>query len=192
MAQKIFIDTEFTDFIESRLISFGAVTEDGRHEFYVEITDYEKKLESRFVQLNVLPLLDNKKYGCPERHAGLKLWKWIDALPYDELEIAIDYNDDWALMLNLLSDNPPVKVLSDPFNLMQDLRVRGSIRDTADNSSGTLVHPGSAFHQATAIYHYRLAHRQYFQTHGLIPHHALSDAKAIRAGWMAANDYLLY
>lgn len=192
MAQKIFIDTEFTDFIESRLISLGAISEDGSHEFYVEITDYNKKLESKFVKDNIIPLLNNQKFGVPANHAGLKLWKWLDGLPFDELEIAVDYNDDWALMFELLSENPPDKVFKSPFELLKDLRIRGSIRDTADSSNGTLVHPGSSFHQATAIYHYRFAHLQYFKDNNLVPHHSLSDAKAIRAGWIAANNYLLY
>lgn len=33
----IFIDTEFTDFKNAELISIGLVTEDCRHEFYVEL-----------------------------------------------------------------------------------------------------------------------------------------------------------
>jgi hypothetical protein len=36
----LFIDTEFTDFLNIDLISIGLVSEDGRHQFYAERTDF--------------------------------------------------------------------------------------------------------------------------------------------------------
>ncbi len=38
----IFLDTEFTDFIDCDLISIGMVSEDGRHFFYAEREDYQR------------------------------------------------------------------------------------------------------------------------------------------------------
>ena len=51
----IFVDTEFTDFINTELISIGLVTDDGNHYFYAELDDYNPKACSEFVRNVVLP-----------------------------------------------------------------------------------------------------------------------------------------
>jgi len=38
----IFLDTEFTDFIDCELISIGMVSEDGQHAFYAEVLDLDR------------------------------------------------------------------------------------------------------------------------------------------------------
>lgn len=52
---KIFIDTEFTDFIDIHLISMGLVSEGGE-EFYAEVP-YPDVACSPFVREVVIPLL---------------------------------------------------------------------------------------------------------------------------------------
>ena len=54
----VFLDTEFSDFAKSDLISLALVAEDGR-EFYAERTDYRKNECSALVRETVWPLL-----GC--------------------------------------------------------------------------------------------------------------------------------
>ncbi len=53
---RIYVDTEFSDFTDTQLISLGAVAEGGQ-EFYVEL-DPLPTSTSEFVQSHVLPLLE--------------------------------------------------------------------------------------------------------------------------------------
>lgn len=52
----IFVDTEFTDFVQIDLISVALVADDGR-EFYAERTDYCRADCNDFVRAAVLPKL---------------------------------------------------------------------------------------------------------------------------------------
>ena len=54
----IFIDTEFTDFADTELISIGLITDSGEHEFYAELPVNRRKC-SDFVIETVLPQLGN-------------------------------------------------------------------------------------------------------------------------------------
>ncbi|WP_426356268.1 hypothetical protein ACP26O_00100 [Burkholderia sp. R-40] len=54
MTMRIFVDTEFTDFIDCDLISIALVAEDG-HEFYAERTDFDHHACSAFVREAILP-----------------------------------------------------------------------------------------------------------------------------------------
>lgn len=56
---KIYLDTEFTDFRDSKLISIGLISGNGEHSFYAELTDsFVKEDCSYFVLETILPLLD--------------------------------------------------------------------------------------------------------------------------------------
>jgi hypothetical protein len=55
MPLKIFLDTEFTDFIDTHLISLGMAAESGE-EFYAEVP-YPSEACSDFVREAVIPLL---------------------------------------------------------------------------------------------------------------------------------------
>lgn len=45
----VFIDCEFTDFIDCELISLAMVSEDGRHNIYLELTDFDRTKCNAFV-----------------------------------------------------------------------------------------------------------------------------------------------
>ena len=49
----IFWDAEFTDFIDCELISIGMVSEDGQHELYLEVQDFDLSKCRAFVQSTV-------------------------------------------------------------------------------------------------------------------------------------------
>ncbi len=77
---RIFLDTEFTDFTNPRLLSAGLVTEDGR-EFYCELTDgWEKHHCSEFVLDTVLPLFTGGDAAMTRQQAGAKLVAWLTTL----------------------------------------------------------------------------------------------------------------
>lgn len=105
---KVFIDTEFTDFPETRncfLISIGVVAEDGR-EFYAELTDYPNEACSPFVREIVKPLLGR----VPTAIRGTKwdvakaLTEWLK--PYDLIEACIDFYQDGIFFRDLLGMIP--------------------------------------------------------------------------------------
>lgn len=71
MTTHVFLDCEFTNFDQPKLISIALVTEDGKHSFYAELTDTYKYADcSEFVIENVLPLLDAKEYSPPEANVN--------------------------------------------------------------------------------------------------------------------------
>lgn len=104
-AQKAFLDTEFTDFIDCQLISIGIVTEDGR-EFYAERTDYNQSACGSFVRAAVLPQLGTEPavVGTAEQ-VKEALLSWLGQL--GPVEIYVDYQTDWDLFLDLCTELPP-------------------------------------------------------------------------------------
>lgn len=182
----LFCDTEFTDFIGTQLISIGLVSEDGKHEFYAEITDYNRKASSEFVKKNVENLLDHDKYGMTFNEASARLGSWIEELGGEkhEHQICVDYGTDWELLIDLLDYNLPPNLATEPTMLFvaldADIYIRGSMIGTPDMKW---------FHGETRkqFFDEFLAH--FFRT-GANQHHALEDAKANRAGWIRAHEWL--
>ena len=98
----IFLDTEFTDFVDTDLISIGLVDEVGR-EFYAELTDYRLEACSDFVRETVVPLLKQHKTRVEgtQWEVARALNEWLQ--PYEqECTICFDYSTDWYLMAKML------------------------------------------------------------------------------------------
>lgn len=108
MSLKIFIDTEFTDFIHTSLISIGMVAESGE-EFYAEVPFPENEC-SDFVRVAVLPLLGKEPHAACEfeQLRGLIL-SWIEIVRPrgEEIEICFDYPTDWDLLVDALDYRLP-------------------------------------------------------------------------------------
>jgi 3' exoribonuclease, RNase T-like len=172
----LFIDTEFTDFSPMELMSLGVVSEDGKHEFYVEIDDHNPNIRSSFVNQVVVPLMDMRKHGMPYVEAAAALSRWLNELPGDDVTIVVDYTGDYQLFDKLLKAGPPCtkkiyyKMLTQA--LMHMLHSRG-IHATDGISKGY-----AALMNETPKY-FLQDPRQ---------HHALVDAKANRHGWIAAYE----
>jgi len=107
----LFLDTEFTDFINTEVISIGLVSADGKHEFYAERTDYEIKMCSEFVRFEIIPLFDQSGFVGTKEEIGLQLALWLRELPYDNLVIVIDYYTDWQILADLLNEQVPIQNL---------------------------------------------------------------------------------
>lgn len=121
MAIRIFLDTEFTCFKKSRIISIGLVTEDGKRTFYAEITNtYTLGHCSGFVKADVLPQLDANKIETPvdyrkvyakmtfeECKSHLKVW--FENINCKQLLV---YSDspyyDWPFLCRLLGYDWPI------------------------------------------------------------------------------------
>jgi len=101
---RLFLDTEFTDFIDSELISIGIVDENGR-EFYAESTSFRREACSVFVNEIVLPLLGQYPdaiVGTSE-HIAYRLAEWLQPYRAGGAVISVDYATDWHLFIDLMA-----------------------------------------------------------------------------------------
>lgn len=156
----VFLDTEFTDFIDCELISIGMVSEDGTHEFYAERTDYPDDWCSDFVREAVLPHLGKiPGSGCGREELRRRLWNWFATLP-PHVQIATESAHDRDLLWDAFGEGLPANL--DPAVL--DLR---PLIDTA------------VFNEAVCRYH---------AVPGQPWHHAMHDARANRLGWLVWAD----
>ncbi|WP_174874894.1 3'-5' exoribonuclease [Vogesella oryzae] len=154
----IFLDTEFTDFIDCELISIGMVGEDGRHELYLEVQDFDRSKCNAFVQSAVWSQLGRIEEAIVRKvEVQARLRAWFATLPRS-VTIACDSQHDRDLLANALEGEWPNN-LSGWFDLRP------------------LIDTG-VFDRAVTQYHTK--------THPW--HHALHDAHAHRAGWLAWMD----
>ncbi|WP_374605577.1 hypothetical protein [Niveibacterium sp.] len=152
----IFLDTEFTDFIDCDLISIGMASEDGAHVFYAERGDYRHEWANAFVKDAVLPYLgESAETVCSRNELRTRLWAWFAALPR-HVQIACDSQHDQDLLWDAFGEGLPANLDRKRYELAH-------LIDT------------TVFHAAVCNYHAR---------HGRW-HHALHDAQANRAGWLA-------
>ncbi|WP_024905193.1 3'-5' exoribonuclease [Robbsia andropogonis] len=101
---RVFVDTEFTDFLNCELISIALVAEDGS-EFYAESTDFDRTLCSPFVWDAVLPQLGR----YPERQLSRSdlraaLLTWLAQI--GEGLFCVDFHGDWDLLVDILDGVP--------------------------------------------------------------------------------------
>jgi hypothetical protein len=110
---RVFLDTEFTDFANPRLISCGLVAENG-HEFYAELSDgWLPEQCSAFVQDVVLPRLDQSRVTTlSRRDAGIQIFAWLSALS-NKLTLIHDVDVDWQLLAGLLRSVPNQEICID-------------------------------------------------------------------------------
>ena len=105
---KVFIDTEFTDFIDCHLISLGMVTVRGE-EFYVEVP-YPDEACSAFVREVVIPILGKYPHPPCEKDAlrsRILEWTKLVRRGNEVLEICYDYQTDWDLFADALDGDIP-------------------------------------------------------------------------------------
>ncbi len=173
----IFIDTEFTDLLNPELLSLGLVTLDGR-EHYAELdltTEAGKarvKASSAFVKNDIFDLwgLVPGATGT-ESEIGRRTGEWLLALAAEtghRIEIAFDYSTDYELMEYAIRDAGlwdqvrevvlPVNVNSITGTIIGELAAEACFRELGKRGG-----------------------------RGLKRHHALADALALRAAYMAVK-----
>lgn len=105
---RYFIDTEFTDFEACQIISLAIVGEDG-HEFYGEVSDFERPLCNNFVRDTVLPQLGQfpgRSIPFSELRGELSLW--LTSVPMKPRPVlCYDFDGDLALVNHLLGGPLP-------------------------------------------------------------------------------------
>jgi hypothetical protein len=100
MVLKVFIDTEFTDFVNPQLISLGMAASTGE-EFYAEVP-YVFDDCSDFVLDIVIPLLGRYPDSiCSTSELPIRLSAWLNEIKigHDSVEICCDSQTDWNLFI---------------------------------------------------------------------------------------------
>jgi hypothetical protein len=108
MTFKIFIDTEFTDFIDPQLISIGMAAESGET-FYAELP-YDRARCSQFVRDVVIPLLENtpESLASPDDlYIQISNWLRIVRPSNESIDICFDYQTDWDLFSRAFDHHVP-------------------------------------------------------------------------------------
>jgi hypothetical protein len=168
----LFVDTEFTDFKNTELISIGIVSEDGDHQFYREV-QHIADFRSDFVNQVVIPLTD-RNFISPDIVA-LDLKEWIDALPYPDVTFIVDYVGDYTLMDQLFKKQRPQK------KMYAQMLTQGFLHMLHSRGIHTQDGLGKGFAALTneTANYFLQDPRQ---------HHALVDAKANRHGWLKGYE----
>jgi len=155
----LFLDTEFTDYIDIDLISIGLVSEDGRATFYAERNDYRREATSDFVRDAVLPHLGQQpENACSREELTRRLYDWLQGFS-GTVQIACDSTHDRDLLWDALEDGLPTNLEPTVLKLAWQSEDR-------------------IFQEALCKYH---------EQPGRPRHHALHDAQALRHGWLALN-----
>lgn len=143
---KLFIDAEFTDFIDQRLISIGVVAENGE-ELYAELSDtYTEADCSTFVLDTVLPLLECGDARMTERECAGWLHAWIESFGQPVILISDAPQFDGPLVRDLLG------LVGWPKNLADHcIRFDGDDYDYFEENPDATRH--HALHDARAAQH---------------------------------------
>lgn len=168
----IFIDTEFTDFLNIELMSLGMVTERGE-ELYVEITDYNRGKESEFVRNGIVQMFDHAKYGKTKHDAALYVKEWLEALPGNSVLFVADYYSDFQLLQDLLADVEVNKKLQAG---MIDKALMMTLHERGFHLPGELSKAYRRFVMGVDGH----------EDHHFRRHHALDDAKMNRYAFLEA------
>jgi hypothetical protein len=162
---RMFLDTEFTQFRDGQLLSLGFVSEGG-HELYVEIADPIRNAQaSAFCKSEVI-----SQFGlvpgsavCDDAIAGARVAKWLASFKYP-LTISYDYKLDWRFFEGALRAAGHWRALASKLR--------------AEDVAGVAA-PGSPGEAAqNAVFESCSLPRR---------HHALVDARALRAAWLASS-----
>ena len=159
----IFIDTEFTNFVDPQLISIGLIHERGDRNFYREVAPLPNGM-SDFVRGVVLPLLQGGDYSRTRTEIIVALHDWVAGIPGPQ-HIVCDYYTDFELFADLMRYHWPGNLAGKPIMYVE--------------SELSNIHPDVW----EASY---LARKKYYWDGGRM-HHALEDARSNRLGWLAAK-----
>lgn len=173
----LFLDTEFTDFRTCDLISLGLVSEDGEHEYYVEISDYKVEWQSDFVRDVVVPLLDKSNVQT-HVEAGKSLAIFLNNLPTKNPVLVADYSADFNLIVKLLyatSINRHISTAMVTKAFLHACHERGFHSNEALTKGFRELVTGAD---------------EYFVAVDKRQHHALVDARAARYAWIRAMEVM--
>lgn len=155
----VFIDTEFTNHTKPDLISIG-IAAANVNDFYAERTDYQFEDCSPFVLDQVLPLLGRVPGAtCTAPELAYRLRAWFAALP-EAATVVYDFETDWQLLQAAFLGEIPDNV--GPHQLVDHKIFRHSAYKLGEVLIYSKTWP---------------------------PHHALTDAQALREGYLRWTEW---
>ena len=164
---KLFVDCEFHSLQSPQLLSIGLVAEDGR-EFYVEMPESPTLAgASAFVLDTVVPqfgLMPLKV--ATQADLGCRVHEWLTGLGLGPHEVAYDYHADFDLLQASLESA----------GLWESIR-----------KSLIPTHVGYLLDQVDVERAMVESWSDSFAADGIERHHALADARALRAGYEAMH-----
>ncbi|WP_176317512.1 3'-5' exoribonuclease [Burkholderia vietnamiensis] len=113
----LFLDTEYSGLAQRKpkLISLALVAEDGRREFYAELSDTWTLDDcSGFVKREVLPLLSGPR--MPRAEVCVALREWLAQAPR-AVQVACDSETDWRFVIDLLGAAWPANLADRYYDL---------------------------------------------------------------------------
>lgn len=164
---KVFFDTEFTEFRGGQLLSIGMVTAAGT-EFYVERADHSlMDVRQDFVRDTVLPLFGLVPGAGVQGHTEMagRISEFLMSLP-EPVEVLYDHKLDRQFLVEALMASGR---WTEHWFRTTESNIGGQSRSDAAQTAAK----ASFFESAGA---------------GLMQHHALADARALRAGWLTEHD----
>jgi hypothetical protein len=174
---RVFIDCEFTDFMNSDLISIGLAADNG-DEFYGENSEFIRPWATDFVKKTVYPLLTPEKCAYRRIELSARVWSWIEELPAEFVIITADYKTDLELLVKLFDEDVHPKIL-EMQNIFNNIYYACDAHTTAMGGSSD----DYDMLKTRVKSKYELYHMDYFFRTKELPHHALSDARANREAY---------
>jgi len=153
----LFLDTEFTDFQQPDLISLGLVSECDRHEFYAERNDFDLARCSDFVQSTVLPKLGQGPSGVDRANLAKALRGWLGNVHSFDSQGPVLVLYDFDTDFDLLRQ----ALLGQMPDWIEGANVADEVNPISWAREGVVESPDA--------------------------HHALHDARELRADWLAAR-----
>lgn len=155
----LFLDTEFTDFQQPDLISIGLVSECDRYEFYAERNDFDIARCSDFVRSMILPKLGQGPSGVGRADLATALRAWLEKVHAFESESEVLVLYDFDTDFELFRQ----ALLGQMPIWIEGANVAEEINPFIWAREGLMDSPDA--------------------------HHALHDARELRADWLAARAH---
>lgn len=174
---RIHVDTEFTDFLNSDLISLGAIADNGET-FYGENSEFVQAWASTWVKENIYPLLNFEKFGMKRLELSARFWSWIEELPCDSVILTVDNDIDIEIVNNLFDEDKHPKISSYQ-NINKVIIAECDKQIQAMDGNDELY--CNLTHAIRKDFYFVFSN--YFKRTNEIQHHALSDAKANREAY---------
>lgn len=169
---NIFLDTEFTNFIDTDLISIGMVAQTGE-EFYAEVP-YPDAACSPFVREVVVPLLDREQSSFSNKgNLGRRMLNWLTIVrPPNKGDVCIcfDYETDWCLFADAFDCESASLISTD---ILSD--VPSKARRHLPSRVPSWIQHANVNRNVNALMLW-----DFYKQYQLPEHHALNDAKALR------------
>ena len=157
---RVYLDTEFAQFMQPHLISLGLAAEDDR-EFYAVMNNFPRQQCSEFVREVVLPIIEDwPGVALDRREMREALNQWLH-LSSEPTEIVCDFATDAELLIDLIGGETE--------HVLRNFNI----------SCVTVLLVGEYEQLAAAVDRYFTEPRQWPR------HHALEDARALRHAYAA-------